>query len=100
MPLAKHYLDDKHFCEVTFTLPQDYDAQQTVTLVGEFNAWDRDATTLTRQADGTWSVTLKLPVNNEFQYRYLVDQVHWHNDTEADNYVAHPYGGENSVVLT
>ncbi|NDJ52718.1 MAG: glycoside hydrolase [Chloroflexi bacterium] len=96
--LEKQYLDDE-FCEVTFILPTEIQAR-TAYLVGEFNAWERAGTPLLQQEDGTWRVTLKLEAGREYQYRYLVNGQDWHNDWNADKYVAHPYGGENSVVVT
>jgi hypothetical protein len=53
-----------------------------------------------KQKDGSFSVTLNLTKENEYQFRYLVNGTEWHNDWEADKYVPNPYSGDNSVVVT
>lgn len=43
-----------------------------VQLVGDFNAWDPDATPMDRMPDGRWAATLELP-HGHHHYRFLVD---------------------------
>ncbi len=97
--LKKRYLSNGAICKVTFILPSELKAKSAY-LVGEFNNWDREITPLTPSKDGTWRVELKLEAGKEYQFRYLVNGNEWHNDWEADKYIMHPYGGENSVVTT
>ena len=99
MPLKKRYLKKKTICKVTFILPNDIDAKSAY-VVGEFNNWEKTTTPMSKEQDGTWKVNVNLEVDRRFQYRYLVNGTTWHNDFEADEYVPHPYGGENSVVIT
>jgi hypothetical protein len=47
-----------------------------------------------------WQVTLELLRGRQYQYRYLLNGREWCNDCNADQYVANPFGGENSVVET
>lgn len=96
--LKKQYLKTKPECKVTFTLPADVQGE-TAHLVGDFNNWDENATPMKRKKDGSFEVTLNLPVNHEFQFRYLVNGNEWHNDWAADKYVPNPYQGDNSVVV-
>ena len=96
MPLKKRYNRGKATANVTFILPESFDPR-TATVAGEFNGWDKEATPLTKE-DGVWQTTIKLEAGREYQYRYLLNGSTWENDDAADNYVAHPYGGENSVV--
>lgn len=97
--LKKHYLSDGKICKVTFTLPSQINAT-TAVLVGDFNNWDKDALPMKRAKDGTWKTEIKLEAGREYQYRYFINGGEWHNDLAADKYMVHPYGGENSVVLT
>jgi hypothetical protein len=53
-----------------------------------------------RQKDGRFSVLLELEKDRAYQFRYLVDGQEWHNDWQADQYIANPFNSENSVVLT
>ncbi len=97
--LKKEYSPDGTTCKVTFILPEAIEARFAC-VVGEFNNWDKDSIPMTRQPDGLWSAVVEMKAGREYQYRYFVNGNTWHNDWNADKYVAHPYGGENSVVVT
>lgn len=97
--LKKQYLSNNTVCKVLFTLPPQIKATSVV-LVGDFNNWDRGALPMKRAKDGAWRAEIKLEAGREYQYRYLINDSEWHNDQNADKYVTHPYGGENSVVAT
>ena len=97
--LKKRFLADGKVCKVTFTLPAEVKAR-TASVVGEFNNWDKEANLMTKNKDGSFKIEIKLEAGREYQFRYLVDGSDWHNDWDADKYVMHPYGGENSVVST
>ncbi len=101
MSIKKQYLKSKPMCKVTFRLPPKMakDAK-TVTIVGEFNDWRKDATPMKRLKNGTYVTTLELEPGREYQYRYLIDQRIWENDWDADKYVPSFFGGcENSVIV-
>lgn len=97
--LSKKYLKTKPICKVTFTFPASLEAE-SVNLVGDFNQWNEQATSLKRLKNGHYKVVLDLEKDRKYQYRYLVDNQEWHNDSEADEYISNPYGAENSVVAT
>jgi 1,4-alpha-glucan branching enzyme len=62
---AKRNLHHAHFfCQA----PQ---AKQ-VSIIGDFNGWDPDATPMSRQPDGRWMVSLELS-HSYHQYLFLVD---------------------------
>jgi hypothetical protein len=53
-----------------------------------------------RRKDGSFSVTIDLDCDREYQYKYLIDGKTWENDWSADKYIPSPVGdGENSVVV-
>ena len=97
--LKKQFLKTKGAVKVTFSLPEAVQGE-TVFLVGDFNNWDEAATQMKRQKNGSFTVTLNLDKDREYQFRYLVNGTEWHNDWEADKYVPNPYSGDNSVVVT
>ncbi|MFW5901749.1 MAG: isoamylase early set domain-containing protein [Thermodesulfobacteriota bacterium] len=101
MSLKKQYLKSRPVCKVTFRLGRQAASEaERVHLVGDFNKWQTDETPMKRLKSGDFSVTLDLPVNQSYQFRYLIDQNVWENDWEADQYV--PSGiaaNENSVVV-
>jgi 1,4-alpha-glucan branching enzyme len=97
--LKKRYMAKDTICKVTFVLPSEITAR-SASVVGEFNNWDKEASPMVQGKDGLWKTELKLEAGREYQFRYLVNGTEWHNDWEADKYVMHPYGGENSIVVT
>jgi 1,4-alpha-glucan branching enzyme len=98
MPLIKNYEANDGTCQVTFVF-SDFGDARSVHLVAEFNGWDRESLRM-KKVGGDWTVTVALEPDSTYQYRYLVNGNEWYNDDEADDYVAHPYGGENSMVVT
>lgn len=95
--LKKRRFVKDNLVKVTFTLPPEV-AQESVRLVGEFNAWE--GTRLERQKDGSWRATVALSPGREYEFRYLIDEERWMNDPSADGYVRNPFGEDNSVVST
>ncbi len=94
--LKKKYLKTKEEWEVTFEYEQD--AKQ-VALVSETNNW-QPIKMKKRKTDGVFYAKVRLPKDGQFEYRYLLDQSNWMNDSAADAYVPNEYGSENSVVIT
>lgn len=101
MSIKKQYLKRKPVCKVTFRLPGEAAGfAGSANIVGEFNDWNIYATPMKKLKTGSFSVTIDLEPNREYQFRYLLDDEIWENDGEADKHVLHPYGdGENSVVV-
>ncbi len=96
---TKRYLKHRPVCKVTFKLPKKAAPRaKKVTIVGEFNNWNREATPLKRLKNGDWSVTLELQPGRQYRYRYLIDDSLWENDWFADRYVPNPYGGDDSII--
>lgn len=95
--LSKRYLKSKPACQVTFYTARELEAEN-VALVGDFNAWDESATPIKPLKDGRFKATLELPVDNRFQFRYLIDSSEWHNDWAADQYLPNSFSGDNSEV--
>lgn len=62
---------------------------RSVSVVGDFNRWDAEATSLTRVAPGSWAATLRLKPAR-YEYAFLVDGRHWVTDrfarTEHDEF--------------
>lgn len=102
MSLKKQFLKSKPIVKVTFTFPKEAaDSAETVNLVGEFNDWSISATPMKKLKNGNFTVTMDLDADQEFQFRYLVNEQEWENDWAADKYEKSAYGNcDNSVVVT
>lgn len=68
----------------------------SVSVAGDFNNWDPQATPLKRDKQGVWKVALKLEPGS-YQYKFLVDGNEWKEDPENPNRVSTPFGTFNSV---
>jgi 1,4-alpha-glucan branching enzyme len=99
--MKKRYLKTKPHCKVTFELPGEAIGKASkVSLVGDFNDWKPDTTLMKKRKDGSYSVTIDLAPEQEYQFKYLIDGGRWENDWMADKYTRTPFGdGENSVVV-
>jgi 1,4-alpha-glucan branching enzyme len=97
----KQYLKTRPVCKVSFRLSKAATGSaKNVNIVGEFNGWNIYATPMRRLKSGGFTITIDLNINKEYQYRYLIDDMIWENDWQADKYVSSPYGDcENSVVV-
>ena len=100
MALKKQFLKTKPVCKVTFKLPKEMaDGASAVTLVGDFNGWDKAATPMKALKGGDFSVSMDLETGRDYQFRYLVDGARWENDDNADRYEFNAFAGsENSVI--
>ena len=100
--IKKTYLKDKDVCRVRFKLPKVVaPGARSVCIVGDFNNWNIHENSMKKLKDGDYSIKLDLETGREYQFRYLIDELKWENDWNADKYVKSSYGNfDNSVVLT
>ena len=92
-------LNDRAQVKVTFTLPASIWAEK-IYLVGDYNGWNRRSHPMQRARSGQWTATVFLEPNRAYQFRYLIDNVNWTNDDNADAYVRNLHGSDNFVVFT
>lgn len=101
MSLKKNFLKTKPICKVTFSLPAEVaDGAKKVELLGEFNDWKKEKAIPMKLKDGEFKATVDLPVDQAYQFRYLIDGEQWVNDWKADRYTPNPFGKDNSVVFS
>ena len=95
--LNKRFFKTKNETEVTFafTHPDAEDVQ----LVAEFTNWQPLAMKFNKK-EQAFKLKTRLPVDQQFHFRYLINGDTWDNDHHADAYVANSFGSENSVVNT
>jgi hypothetical protein len=49
-----------------------------------------------KMKNGSFTITLDLEPGREYQFRYLIDDVVWENDWNADKYTKSPYGDSDN----
>lgn len=97
MAIKKQYLKNKQTCKVTFTVLAKY--AEKVTVVGDFNNWDTEATILVKLKNGTFKGVVDLEKDNSYQFRYLIDN-NYSNDEQADSYKWNDYANAENGVLS
>jgi 1,4-alpha-glucan branching enzyme len=98
--IIKEYLKSTPMCNVTFSLPKEAAADaRKVTLVGDFNNWNKNTTPMKKLKTGDFRLKVKLARKKHYKFRYLIDSNRWENDWHADNYVPNAYGDDDSVVI-
>ncbi len=95
--MKKTYTRTRKTCRVTFSLPEEVTAKK-IALCGDFNQWDTSKHLMKKRKSGAHSLTLSLPAEARYHFRYLLDGKIWENDWDADSYESNEYGTEDSVV--
>ncbi len=94
--LSKRFFKKGSECEVTFRYRPE--GATEVVVLTEANGWS--PVPMQQLKSGEFKARVKLPVDQQIQFRYLIDGSRWENDDAADAYVPNEYGGENSIVDT
>lgn len=97
MAISKQYLKSKPVCKVTFTVPAS--EAKKVAVVGDFNQWNPGKATLKKLKNGNFKGTFDLPVEQSFEFRYLIDG-DYVNEEQADGYRWNDYAGAENAVLS
>jgi len=69
-----------------------------ITLAGDFNNWSEKTDTFTKMKSGAFKITLELPKEKEYQFRYLIDGTDWVNEQECDGFVSNEFNEQNCVL--
>ncbi|NNG41456.1 1,4-alpha-glucan branching protein [Pseudoalteromonas sp. NEC-BIFX-2020_002] len=95
--LSKRFFKTKNEAEVTFEF-QHPEAEE-VQLVAEFTNWQPVNMKFNKKGR-CFKFKQRLPSDQQFHFRYLVNGCIWDNDHQADGYIANSFGTENSIVNT
>jgi len=98
--MKKRYSKSKRICKVTFRLPREAapDAK-SVAIVGDFNNWNITETKMKKLKNGDFTLTLELPCDREYSFRYVIDTNRWEKDWFADKHIPGDSEVDNSVVV-
>ncbi|MEI8634982.1 isoamylase early set domain-containing protein [Vibrio sp. PP-XX7] len=96
--INKRFFKTKDEVEVTFELDVPESVSQ-VAIVADFLSWE--PTLMKKVAKSSlYKFKTRLPKDEEFQFRYLLDEQQWINDPDADQYVSNEFGEENCLIST
>ena len=98
--IKKEYLETTPACKVTFRFPKEAAPEaKKITIVGDFNGWDKNRILMKKIESGDFTVTIELKTGREYRFKYLIDGNRWENDWSADKYIPSPHGYDDSVVV-
>lgn len=73
---------------ITFRLPKEaVPHAQIVTIVGDFNNWDLTEAKMRKLESGDFELTMELPCNREYSFRYIIDSHVWEKEWFADRHI-------------
>lgn len=101
MSIKKQYLKSKPECKLSFRVAKaEAQNAETIKIVGEFNDWSQEVEPMKKLKSGDFTQTLSLETGKDYQFKYLINDTVWENDTEADKMVPNGImeGEFNSVI--
>lgn len=101
MSIKKQYLKSKPECKLSFRVTkEEAQSADSVKIVGEFNGWDTNVEPMKKLKSGDFTQTLNLETGAAYQFKYLINDTIWANETEADKMVPNGIveGEFNSVI--
>jgi hypothetical protein len=85
--------------KVTFVIPND-PVQPRISVVGDFNNWDPNATVFVKRQNNTRSVSATVDTGKRYRFRYYSADGNWMNDDAADAYEPNEHGSQNCILIT
>lgn len=74
------------------------DSVLSVSLAGDFNDWNPQATPFSQHSSGLWRVEIDAPSPGSYQYKFVANGELWLDDPSNGLKVADNHGGFNSVL--
>lgn len=68
-----------------------------VSLVGDFNNWNRKKHPMKVNGDGMWSKTVMLP-SGTYEYKFMVDN-QWREEPHSDDVCQNSFGTSNNILV-
>lgn len=97
MAIKKQYLKNKQTCKVTFIVAAK--ESENVAVLGDFNQWNPEATSLVKLKNGTFKGVVDLEKDQSYEFRYLIDN-DYSNDEQADSYKWNNFANAENGVLS
>jgi hypothetical protein len=93
--IQKTYFKTKDYCKVKFSIENE--TAETIAVIGLNSDWE-NSIAMSKKKDGSFVAEVNLPKDSVHEFKYLVNQDQWLNDTTADSFAPNAYGETNSVI--
>ena len=94
--IQKTYYKTKDYCKVKFVF--NAEEAEKVEVLGLNDDW-KNAVSLSKKKDGSFTSDINLPKNSQHQFKYRINETVWVNEPEADSEQPNEFGGSNSVII-
>ena len=74
------------------------DEAQSVSLAGDFNDWDPDRASFSRDKKGVWRAEVETPPPGRYNYKFVINGRRWVEDPSNGLKEPDDHGGLNSVL--
>lgn len=100
MSIQKQVIPEKGVCKVFFKFNSYLADEGTkIAIVGDFNDWNPRKNKMKRTKIGDFVSSIQIPLDNVYQFRYLINDDRWEADKEADGLIE-PYTKTiNSLII-
>lgn len=100
MSIKKQVLKNKSTAKITFNLnKEEVGTAEKIAVLGDFNNWNPEINPMEKLKNGNFKTLIELETGKEYQFRYLIDNQNWLNDTEADKLVENNVTSDTNAVL-
>ena len=86
-----------HAIKVTFALPLS-EADQPVSVLGDFNGWDPTAHPLKKRSNGTRSATIEVAPGQALRFKYLAADGTWFCDPDTET-IGNEFNTSDSLLV-
>lgn len=101
MSIKKQFLKSKDLYKVTWSIDKSIAQDvENIALSGNFNNWSLETDSFKKLKNGSFKLTLELPKDKEYEFRYLVDGKSWINEEESDKFIDNRISNELNCVLS
>ena len=94
--IQKTYLKTKDYCKVKFSIENE--TADKVAIFGLNNDWTTPVELNKKKGGSSFATEVNLPKDSVHEFKYLVNETEWVNDTTADSFAPNAYGATNSVI--
>jgi serine protease AprX len=74
------------------------DDARKVSVAGDFNDWERERATFSREMDGIWRARIDVPPPGRYRYKFIVNDERWLDDPHNGFKESDGFGGFNSIL--
>lgn len=83
---------------MTYKFAFDFPEAANVSLIGDFNEWNRMSNVMELDEDGKWTTYVELPPGKH-KYKFLIDNIYTLNDPLANLYMPSKKGDMHSLLI-